>query len=65
MGSQDKISSWRASWAAYLQQFTFVIKHKTGTLTRVVDALSHWKNLLVDMRVKVLGFDSFQKLYAF
>jgi hypothetical protein len=64
MGSQDKISSRYASWAAYLQQFTFVIKHKAGTQNRVADALSRRKNLLVDMRVKALGFDSFQKLYV-
>jgi hypothetical protein len=64
MGGQDKISSRHASWAAYLQQFTFVIKHKAGTQNRVADALSRRKNLLVDMRVKVLGFDSFQKLYV-
>jgi len=64
MGSKDKISSRHASWAAYLQQFNFVIKHKAGTQNRVADALSRRKNLLVDMRVKVLGFNSFQKLYA-
>jgi len=52
MGSQDKISSRHASWAAYLQQFTFVIKHKAGIQNRVADALSRRKNLLVDMRVK-------------
>jgi len=60
----DKISSRHASWATYLQQFTFVIKHKAGTQNRVADALSRRKNLLVDMHVKVLGFDSFQKLYV-
>lgn len=27
LGTQDKISSRHASWTAYLQQFTFVIKH--------------------------------------
>lgn len=64
MGSQYKISSRHASWAAYLQQFTFVIKHKAGTQNRVADALSRRKNLLIDMRIKVLGFDSFQNLYA-
>lgn len=27
LGRQDKISSRHASWIAFLQQFTFVIKH--------------------------------------
>ncbi|KAK0603851.1 hypothetical protein LWI29_009371 [Acer saccharum] len=64
MSSQHKVSSRHASWAAYLQQFTFVIKHKSGVSNRAADALSQRRNLLVDMRVKVLGFDSFQDLYS-
>ncbi|KAK0601871.1 hypothetical protein LWI29_028265 [Acer saccharum] len=63
MGSQDKVSFRHATWAAYLQQFTFVIKHKSGTLNKVADALSRRRNLLLDMRVKVMGFDTFQGLY--
>ncbi|KAK0584884.1 hypothetical protein LWI29_020318 [Acer saccharum] len=59
-----KVSSRHASWAAYLQQFTFVIKHKAGVLNRVAYALSRRRNLLVDMRVRVLGFESFQNLYS-
>lgn len=30
LGSQDKISARHASWIAFLQQFTFVIKHQSG-----------------------------------
>ena len=32
---QDKISARHASWVAYLQQFTFVVKHKSGVTNRV------------------------------
>lgn len=62
--SQDKISSRHASWQAYLQQFTFVVKHKSGISNRVADALSRRHSLLCEMRVTVPGFDSFLDLYA-
>ncbi|KAG5527003.1 hypothetical protein RHGRI_028065 [Rhododendron griersonianum] len=62
INSQEKLSSRHATWAAYIQQFTFVIKHKSGALNKVADALSRRKHLLVTMRAKVLGFDLFREL---
>ena len=38
--SQNKISVRHASWITYLQQFTFVVKHKAGVTNRVTDSLS-------------------------
>jgi len=64
LNSQDKLSHRHAKWAAYIQQFTFVIKHKAGTLNRVADALSRRSSLLTCMRTEVLGFDSFRELLA-
>lgn len=64
INSQDKLSSKHANWAVYLQQFTFVIKHKSGALNKVVDALSRRSFLLTTMRAKVLGFDSFHELFG-
>ena len=40
INSQDKLSSQHVVWAAYIQQISFVIKHKSGALNRVVDAFS-------------------------
>ena len=57
--SQDKISARHAAWSAYLQQFTFVLKHKAGTSNRVADALSRQSNLLSTMSVTIPGFDLF------
>ena len=57
--SQDKVSAQHASWSAYLQQFTFVVKHKAGVTNRVANALSWWNNLLIAMRLKLSSFDSF------
>lgn len=63
MGSQDKVSFRHASWFAYLQQFTFVIKHKAGSLNKVADALSRRHSFLNTIHVSVPGFASLPKLY--
>ncbi|KAK1586319.1 hypothetical protein Q3G72_001248 [Acer saccharum] len=60
--SQDKISARHAAWSAYLQQFTFVLKHKAGTSNRVANALSRRSNLLSTMGVTIPGFDLFRDL---
>ena len=61
---QDKISPRHARWIAYLERFTFVVKHKAGVSNRVADALSRRSGLLVQMRVEVPGFDTFRDLLA-
>lgn len=63
LGTQDKISSRRASWTAYLQQFTFVIKHQSGKLNKVADALSRCRALVSTLPVSVTGFECFAELY--
>ncbi|WOH04342.1 hypothetical protein DCAR_0623751 [Daucus carota subsp. sativus] len=63
LGSQDKISHRHASWFSFLQQFTFVIKHKAGVSNRVADALSRRHGLLTEFRFHVPGFESFLELY--
>lgn len=64
LGTQDKISSRHASWTAYLQQFTFVIKHQSGKLNKVADALSRRHALVSTLSVSVPGFEIFATLYA-
>lgn len=63
LDSQAKVSSRHAGWIAYLQQFTFVIRHQSGKTNRVADALSRRHGLLTTMHTSVLGFDSFADLY--
>lgn len=63
MSSQDKVTSRHASWFSYLQQFTFVIKHKAGALNNVADALSRRHTLLASMHVSVVGFETPPDLY--
>ncbi|KAI9165278.1 hypothetical protein LWI28_010951 [Acer negundo] len=61
--SQDKISARHVAWSTYLQQFTFVLKHKAGVSNWVADALSQRVNLLSTMTIQVPGFDSFRDLF--
>lgn len=63
IGSQDKVSARHASWFAYLQQFTFVIKHKAGVLNKVADALSRRQSLLATLHATVTGFSMLPDLY--
>ena len=55
--SQDKVSHKHGRWMAFLEKFTFVVKHKSGISNWVADALSRRSNLLVSMRVGVPGLD--------
>jgi hypothetical protein len=50
-------------WVEYMQNFTFVIKHISGTANKVVDALSRKCLLMQEFRVKTLGFDNLKEMY--
>jgi hypothetical protein len=47
-----------------MKNFTFVIKHISGTANKFVDALSRKCLLLQEFRVKTLGFDDLSNMYA-
>ncbi|GJS98234.1 putative nucleotidyltransferase, ribonuclease H [Tanacetum coccineum] len=55
--TQYKVSYKHGRWLAFLEKFTFVVKHKTSVSNRVVDALSRRSGLLVTMHVDVPGLD--------
>ena len=59
---QDKISARHASWVAYLQQFTFVVKHKSEVTNHVADALGRRNHLLTTMKIEVTGFELLPEL---
>ncbi|KAJ0814782.1 putative nucleotidyltransferase, Ribonuclease H [Helianthus annuus] len=62
--TQDKVSHKHGRWLAFLEKFTFVVKHKTGVSNRVADALSRRSNLLVSMRVDVSGLEVIREQLA-
>jgi hypothetical protein len=47
-----------------MKNFTFVIKHISGTTNKVVDALRRKCLLLQEFKVKTLGFDDLGDMYA-
>jgi hypothetical protein len=60
---QDKLNQKHAKWVEFMQNFTFVINHISGTDNKVVDALSRKCLILQDFCVKTLGFDSLKDMY--
>jgi hypothetical protein len=57
LSNQDKLSARHAKWAAFVQQFSFTIKHKSGALNKVADALNWKTSLLTTMKSEVIGFE--------
>jgi hypothetical protein len=60
---QEKLNQIHVKWVEYMQNFSFVIKHISGTVNKVADALSKKCLLLQEFRVKTLGFDDLRDMY--
>jgi hypothetical protein len=59
----EKLNQKHAKWVEFMQHFTFVIKHISGTTNKVVDALSRKCLIMQEFRVKTLGFDILKEMY--
>lgn len=57
-------SDCRVKWSAYLQEFTFNIRHKAGKDNMVADALRRRKHLLTTMTLTVPGFEQLKQDHA-
>ena len=59
---QEKLNQRHVKSVEYIHNFTFVIKHISGTANKVVDALSRKCLLMQEFRVKTLGFDNLKEM---
>jgi hypothetical protein len=64
VSQQEKLNQKHAKWVECMKNFTFVIKHVSGTANKVADALSRKCLLLQEFRVKTLGFENLRDMYA-
>jgi hypothetical protein len=60
---QEKLNQRHEKWVEYMQNFTFVTKHISGTANKVVYALRRKFLLLQEFKVKTLGFDNLKDMY--
>ncbi|XP_026429217.1 uncharacterized protein LOC113325221 [Papaver somniferum] len=51
-------------WLSTINQYTFSIKHQSGKLNQVFDALSRRAHLLVTLKNESLAFDFLKDLYG-
>jgi hypothetical protein len=64
INSQKNLSRMHALWVSYIQRFTFSLKHMSGKLNCVADALSCRATLLITMKAEVTAFECIKELYG-
>jgi hypothetical protein len=56
VSQQEKLNQKHAKWVEYMQNFTFVIKHISGTANKVADALSQKMFIAAGIQGQDFGF---------
>lgn len=64
INSQANLNRRHAVWVSFLQEYTFSLRHKSGRLNKVADALSRRVALLNTMITQLEGFDTIRTLYS-
>nr|XP_048324643.1 uncharacterized protein LOC125420995 [Ziziphus jujuba var. spinosa] len=64
LNSQKKMNYQHGKWISFLQEYSFLIKHKSGAENKVVDALSRVVYLLTSMAIQVVGYESLKRDYT-
>ena len=65
INSQKKLNHRHGKWVSFLQEYSFVIKHKAGFENKVADALSQVVYVLSSMAIQVVGFDLLKRDYSY
>jgi hypothetical protein len=63
INSQKQLNTRHARWVDFMQQFSFVLKHKARTKNKVADALSRKHQLLATLTVGVTAFTEIKQQY--
>lgn len=63
LNSLKKLNPHHAKWVEFLQEYSFVMKHKVGIENKPTNALSHKVALLHSMSVEVIGFEQLMDEY--
>jgi hypothetical protein len=56
VSQQEKLNQKHAKWVEYMQNFTFVIKHISGTANKVADALIQKMSIAAGIQGQDFGF---------
>ena len=64
VNSRKKLNHCHGKWVYFLQEYTFVIKHKSGDENQVDDSLSRVIYILSSMAIEVVGFDFLKQGYG-
>ena len=64
LNSQKKLNARHAKWVEFLNEYSFVINHRTSIENKVVDALSRLTITLHRMSAHVIGFDRLKDEYS-
>jgi hypothetical protein len=60
---QEKLNQRHAKWVEFMQKFTFVINHISGSAKKVADSLSRRSLILQEFQVETLGFEHLKEMY--
>jgi len=63
LNSQKRLNAIHNKWVEFLQNYTFVLKHKAIVENKAVDALSRRVMILVVMSTEVTGFKRLREEY--
>jgi len=63
LNSQKRLNARHSKWVEFLQDYTFVFKHKIGVENKDAEALSRRVMILVTMSAEVIGFERLRKEY--
>ena len=63
LNSQKRLNARHSKWVEFLQDYTFVLKHKVKVENKVADALSQRIMILVAMSTEVTGFERLREEY--